>query len=69
VETSILSGFRKLHFVAEIFKNAKISITPGLRIDAVRRTARSGFDFRNRLLPVARTRMSALARYLLALDD
>jgi hypothetical protein len=34
----------------------------------VRRNARSGFDFRNRL-PPARSRMSPLARYLLALDD
>jgi len=34
----------------------------------VRRSARSGFDFRNRLLFAARTRMSPLARYLLALD-
>lgn len=35
----------------------------------VRRNARSGFDFRNRLDSAARTRMSALARYLMALDD
>jgi len=35
----------------------------------VRRSARSGFDFRNRLLPAARNRMSPLARYLLALED
>jgi len=35
----------------------------------VRRSARSGFDFRNRLLPAVRSRMSPLARYLLALDD
>jgi Phytanoyl-CoA dioxygenase (PhyH) len=35
----------------------------------VRRSARSGFDFRNRLLAEARSRMSPLARYLLALDD
>jgi hypothetical protein len=35
----------------------------------VRRQAQSGFDFRNRLPPAARSRMSALARYLLALDD
>jgi hypothetical protein len=35
----------------------------------VRRSARSGFDFRNRLLPAAGSRMSPLARYLLALDD
>jgi ectoine hydroxylase-related dioxygenase (phytanoyl-CoA dioxygenase family) len=35
----------------------------------VRRSARSGFDFRNRLLPAARRRMNPLARYLLALDD
>jgi len=35
----------------------------------VRRSARSGFDFRNRLLPAARSRMSPLARYLVALDD
>ena len=35
----------------------------------VRRSARSGFDFRNRLLPAARNRMSSLARYLLVLED
>jgi hypothetical protein len=35
----------------------------------VRRNARSGFDFRNRLLPAVRSRMSPLARYVLALDD
>jgi ectoine hydroxylase-related dioxygenase (phytanoyl-CoA dioxygenase family) len=35
----------------------------------VRRSARSGFDFRNRLLPAARTRMTPLARYLLVLGD
>ena len=35
----------------------------------VRRSARSGFDFRNRLRAAARSRMSPLARYLLELDD
>jgi Phytanoyl-CoA dioxygenase (PhyH) len=35
----------------------------------VRRNARSGFDFRNRLLPAIRSRMAPLACYLLALDD
>lgn len=35
----------------------------------VRRSTQSGFDFRNRLLPAAVTRMSSLARYLLVLDD
>jgi len=35
----------------------------------VRRNARSGFDFRNRLLPQVQSRMSSTARYLLALDD
>jgi hypothetical protein len=35
----------------------------------VRRSARSGFDFRNRLLPAAVAGMSPLARYLLALDE
>ena len=35
----------------------------------VRRSARSGFDFRNRLRAADRSRMSPLARYLLALDD
>jgi hypothetical protein len=35
----------------------------------VRRSARSGFDFRNRLTLEARRRMSPLACYLLALDD
>ena len=35
----------------------------------VRRSAQSGFDFRNRLRSPVRTRMSPLERYLLALDD
>ncbi|HKO17527.1 MAG TPA: phytanoyl-CoA dioxygenase family protein [Acidobacteriaceae bacterium] len=35
----------------------------------VRRNARAGFDFRNRLLPAARIRRSHLAQYLLALHD
>ena len=35
----------------------------------VRRSAHSGFDFRKRLHTAAHTRMSAAARYLLALDD
>jgi len=35
----------------------------------VRRNAHSGFDFRTRTLPLARTRMSPLQRYLLSLDD
>ena len=35
----------------------------------VRRSARSGFDFRNRLPAAARSRLNPLARYLLALDD
>ena len=35
----------------------------------VRRSARSGFDFRNRLRPATHSRMSPFARYLLALDD
>lgn len=35
----------------------------------VRRNAQSGFDFRNRLMLEARTRMSPLGRYLLSLED
>jgi hypothetical protein len=35
----------------------------------VRRGARSGFEFRDRLLPEARTRMGSLARTLLVLED
>jgi hypothetical protein len=35
----------------------------------VRRSASSEFDFRDRLLSAARSRLSPLARYLLALDD
>jgi hypothetical protein len=42
---------------------------PSIQGYFVRRSARSGFDFRNRLLPAARTRMNPSARYLLALDD
>ena len=34
----------------------------------VRLDAQSGFDFRNRLMSEARTRMSPLGRYLLSLD-
>ena len=34
----------------------------------VRRDARSGFDFRDRMPPACRTRMGPLARYLLSLD-
>ena len=35
----------------------------------VRRSAHSGFDFRNRILPATRSRMSPLARYLLVLGN
>jgi ectoine hydroxylase-related dioxygenase (phytanoyl-CoA dioxygenase family) len=35
----------------------------------VRRTARSGFDFRNRLSPTIGSSISPLARYLLAMED
>jgi ectoine hydroxylase-related dioxygenase (phytanoyl-CoA dioxygenase family) len=50
---------------------ANLTVLPRRSIQGyfVRRNARSGFDFRNRLLPKARSRMSTLARYLLALDD
>ena len=35
----------------------------------VRRSVRSAFDFRNRLLPATRGRLSSLGSYLLAIDD
>jgi ectoine hydroxylase-related dioxygenase (phytanoyl-CoA dioxygenase family) len=61
-------------FNGAIWHGHTANVTPDLRRSIqgyfVRRSARSGFDFRNRLLPTARSRMSPLARYLLlALDD
>ena len=60
-------------FNGAIWHGHTANVTPGPRRSIqgyfVRRSARSGFDFRNRLLPAARNRMSLLARYLLALDD
>ena len=60
-------------FNGAIWHGHTANVTPDARRSIqgyfVRRGARSGFDFRNRLLPAARTRMSPLARYLLALDD
>jgi hypothetical protein len=60
-------------FNGAIWHGHTANVTPGSRRSIqgyfVRRSARSGFDFHNRLLPAARSRMSPLARYLLALDD
>jgi hypothetical protein len=60
-------------FNGAIWHGHTANVTPDARRSIqghfVRQSARSGFDFRNRLLPAARTRMSPLARYLLALDD
>jgi len=61
-------------FNGAIWHGHTANVTPDSRRSIqgyfVRRSARSGFDFRNRLLPAARSRMSPLARYLLlALDD
>jgi hypothetical protein len=60
-------------FNGAIWHGHTANVTPDSRLSIqgyfVRRSARSGFDFRNRLLPAARSRMSPLARYLLALDD
>ena len=60
-------------FNGAIWHGHTANVTPHARRSIqgcfVRRSAPSGFDFCTRLLPAARTRMSALARYLLALDD
>ncbi len=60
-------------FNGAIWHGHTANVTPDARRSIqgyfVRRSARSGFDFRNRLLSAARTRMSPLARYLLTLDD
>ena len=60
-------------FNGAIWHGHTANVTPDSRRSIqgyfVRRSAQSGFDFRNRLLPAARNRMSPLARYLLALDD
>ncbi len=60
-------------FNGAIWHGHTANVTPDSRRSIqgyfVRRSARSGFDFRNRLLPAARSRMSPLARYLLELDD
>jgi ectoine hydroxylase-related dioxygenase (phytanoyl-CoA dioxygenase family) len=60
-------------FNGAIWHGHTANVTPDSRRSIqgyfVRRSARSGFDFRNRLLPAARSRMSPLARYLLLLDD
>lgn len=60
-------------FNGAIWHGHTANVTPDSRRSIqgyfVRRSARSGFDFRNRQLPVARRRMSHLSRYLLALDD
>ena len=60
-------------FNGAIWHGHTANVTPDSRRSIqgyfVRRSARSGFDFRNRLLPAARNRMSPLARYLLALED
>jgi hypothetical protein len=60
-------------FNGAIWHGHTANVTPDARRSIqgyfVRQSARSGFDFRNRLLPAARTRMRPLARYLLVLDD
>ncbi len=60
-------------FNGAIWHGHTANVTPDARRSIqgyfVRRSARSGFDFRNRLLSAARTRMSPQARYLLTLDD
>src|SRR5258705_6932984 len=60
-------------FNGAIWHGHTANVTPDSRRSIqgyfVRRSARSGFDFRNRPLPTARRRISPLARYLLALDD
>ena len=59
-------------FNGAIWHGHTANVTPGSRRSIqgyfVRRNARSGFDFRNRLPSGAHSRMSPLARYLLALD-
>ena len=60
-------------FNGAIWHGHTANITPNARRSIqgyfVRRSARSGFDFRNRLSPASCTRISPLARYLLAIDD
>ena len=60
-------------FNGAIWHGHTANVTPDARRSIqgyfVRRNARSGFDFRNRLLPAARSRVSPLARYLLGLND
>lgn len=59
-------------FNGAVWHGHTANITPDARRSIqgcfVRRDARSGFDFCNRLGSEARTRMSPLARYLLSLD-
>ena len=59
-------------FNGAIWHGHTANVTPDMRRSIqgyfVRRSVRPGFDFRNRLLFAARTCMSPLARYLLALD-
>jgi hypothetical protein len=60
-------------FNGAIWHGHTANVTPDSRRSIqgyfVRRSARSGFDFRNRLPPAARSRLSPLAHYLLALDE
>lgn len=60
-------------FNAAIWHGHSANVTPHPRRSIqgyfVRRTARAGFDFRNRLQPAAHTRTSPLAEYLLALRE
>jgi len=60
-------------FNGAIWHGHTANVTPDSRRSIqgyfVRRSARSGFDFRNRLRAADRSPMSPLARYLLALDD
>lgn len=60
-------------FIGAIWHGHTANVTPDSRRSIqgyfVRRNARSGFDFRNRLRAAGRSPKSLLARYLLALDD
>lgn len=60
-------------FNGAIWHGHTANVTPDSRRSIqgyfVRVAAQSGFDFRNRLLPATRNRMSPSARYLLVLDD
>ncbi len=60
-------------FNGAIWHGHTANVTPSVRRSIqgyfVRRMAKSGYDFRNRLCSPVQKRMNPLARYLLALDD